>query len=217
MKYWRNLNTHAQRETHSPSDEDWDELLEKTKGWGDLVEQYRQASIRVKRVVTNDYHRTCDILDALQSLKDKKEKIDRLYSRRRGCISPEQSPRALASQARYADCGSMEGTVEYRCRKDAQAQFETSRPSTRIEEVESHSSLPHPGTEEQSTSLRRYTRHMAESRARAAWRRPQGTDGPPLGRGGIHNDGPSSASSDEGTDSYQRPRRSWTPHDQAET
>ena len=159
----------AERKTRPLSSEDWDDLLEAAEKWTDLAKQCQEDSIRLRQEVTNNYHRSGDVRNAMQSMQDK---IKRLRSRAQEHASPEHSPRALASQALYADRGSSEGTTEYQRCKDAQACFETPQPSVRVEEVESYGSSPYVGTEEQSAQC--YAKQMAASRARAAWKRPRG-------------------------------------------
>ncbi len=198
--------TPAQREANTSSwtrremprhttnnDEEWDHLLGETDEWSAMAEQCKADSIRLRTEVTNNYHRSTNILDAMQRMRDR---IERLRPRKEGRSTPEHSPRALASQALYAERGPAEEPAEYQRRKGAQARFETSRPPAelRIEEVEDYSSSPYPGMEEQSTSSQRYARQMAESRARTAWKRPHGrTSGPPLRNEGRNNEGPARA------------------------
>ena len=191
--------------------ERWDNLLEEMKVWSAVA---RRCQADADQLQAN----SSDVVDAMQRMQ---KVVGELRPHEGGRTSPEQSPRALASRALYANRGSTEGTAEYQRCKDAQARFETPQPSTRIEEVTSrYSSSPYTGTEDQSTQ--RCARQMAALRARAAWNKPQGrTSGPPPRNRGRYHKGsdeePSNPSSDEGLNYDQRPREMWIPHDQAET
>ena len=199
----REVNTSSwnRRETPphlSSKDEKWDHLLGKVDFWSMAARKNKEETVRVRQQlsalqtdITDCYHRSDDVLNAFQDIRGG---IEELRAQDKGRDTVQHSPRALASQALYAERGSVEGTAEYQRRRSAQARFETSRPSvdSRAEQVEEYSSSPYSRAGEQSKSLRRYARQMAESNARVAWKRSHGR----TNIGGPYAE-PSDSSSDE--------------------
>jgi len=66
--------------------------------------------------------------------------FDQVCARYEGQCVPSPSPRALATQAIYAECRSNEGTTDYECCRNAQARFDQPQPNeqTGVEEIESN-------------------------------------------------------------------------------
>jgi hypothetical protein len=127
----------------------------------------------LKKRVTNAYFRTNHVEETLQGIQ---HMIDRLDDQREDIIV--QSPRAAAVQSVFANRGPNEGTADYERRRNAQIRFE----DPQLYEQQGTEGVEDPTlfTKELS-SAERYKAQMAESRYRAAWKRPRGarTNGPP--------------------------------------
>jgi hypothetical protein len=164
----------AQINEQLPSEE-WERLRNDMRHLSVLTTQDKEESIENQRDisrfdeelrtlrtrVTNSYFRTSHVEETLQGIQ---LMIDRLDTRRDDVAV--QSPRTAAVQTVFADRGPDEGSADYERRRSAQIRFEDQG----FEEVEDPT----------SSSRERYKAKMAESRFRAAWKRPRGarTSGP---------------------------------------
>jgi hypothetical protein len=127
--------------------EEWAQLRGEMEVWAGFARENQEEAVRTRqdmdrihsRVITS-YHRTSDVLDMVARMQNT---MERLSVQGGGRQSPAASPRALASQALYADRGSSEGTVEYERRQSAQARLgfhhtpQFARDEEMIEEVSS--------------------------------------------------------------------------------
>jgi len=189
-----NTSSWGRRETppHLPhTEEEWAQMSDALKNWSAQAEKskadaikHRQELTNLQSRVTNSYHRSSDTVNAMQGFRNI---FDGLRARYGGQRAPSPSPRALATQAIYAERGSNEGTIEYERRQSAQARFEPPQfcEPTRIEETEGHPSSTQSRTGKKSTaqmtSEERFAQSMAESCAcTAAKKRLRArTTGPP--------------------------------------
>ena len=124
--------------------------------------------------VTNAYHHSTEVTDTMQGMR---QLLDRVHTRYEGQNMPGLSPCALATRALYADRGSDEGSIDYKCRLHTRARFEDPRPSGQPR-IKGDSSSPQ--TRNRVSPTERNNRQMAELHARAFSRSPRGQTSGPL-------------------------------------
>ena len=195
-------------------DEKMGQLRDSLSYWAAIAEESRAEVSNLQDRVTRSFNQTTDVAEAMQGMQ---RMVDRMIAWDGGQLAPSNSPRAMASWALFAECGSNEGTVDYECRQGAQARFGAPQipDQARIEteghnsasptraDIERSSSSSHTRSKERIAPSQLYAIHMAESRACAAWRRPQGQTHGPLPQvrargGGDPDNEPSGSSGDKG-------------------
>jgi hypothetical protein len=232
--------------TKSYADEEWAQLKSALDHWGALAEQSKVDSIQYKQEVgilqtriINSYHRTSNIMDAMQGIQ---QMVDRIHVRsddhalsRQG-ITQIKSPHALASQALYADRSSNTGTMEFEQHQHAQARFTSTQTSdlVKVEKTESDNITPlsynrMEGEEaraehrQKANNWERYALQMAMSCGQVKYIRPQHarTSGPPpqtqTTGGGLSRDPLDSSSEDDEGEPLSPPEGlqiTWPPNDQ---
>ena len=244
-------STFYRRETDLPPhmytiEEEWDFLNNALDHWSSIAmknqtESYQnsQALERLCRNVTDTNSQTADVSKAFDTMR---ETVNRIRYKSESAGVHFQSPRALATQALYAERGPQEGTVDYERRLGAQARFgppltshharleemaSQSSPSTQIkvEERDSTDLLNSPAraqaggiTQQRTASQLRYQSQMRGSEVRAFLKGRRGrTEGPPqqmlAGAGGDPGDEPSDDEGGEGADGHNgSPRQSEGPY-----
>ena len=143
------------------AEEEWMQVNEQLTHWSYLAEKnkadamnYRQevndlqmkvteTCQELKTKVTNVYHSSNEVSDAMQGMR---HLLDRVHARYEGWTVPSPSPCAQATRAIFADQGSDEGTVDFERRTNAQARFKNSRPIEQLMEEPG----PPPGVRDQA-------------------------------------------------------------------
>ena len=210
--------------------EEWEQLRDSLEVWTTFAEQAKEDAIQIRwdmsslnsRVV-NSYHRSNKVVNAIQGIR---QTVERMSVRGEGENTPSTSPRALASQALYAERGSSEGTADYERRQRAQERLglhrasqparaedapeEISSPMTKVKAEETESTIPASTSESSGIGRRERRRRetqerleaqLTESKARAALKKPRAqAKGPPFqvsGSGGGDPGGEPLDSSDD--------------------
>ena len=176
------------QEKEELSHEEWGQLRESMRRLSLLTIQDKEESIENRRDinrfdeelknlrtrVTNSYHRTTNVEEVLQGVQSM---FDRLNARREDTNDQPHTPRTEAVQSVFADRRPDEGTPQYERRRRAQIRFEAPQFSGQqgIEE----DANDNPGRK--MTPAERCRAQIAESRMRAAWKRPRARSyGPPV-------------------------------------
>ncbi len=176
------------------ADEGWDELKQSLGDWSIFTKKTKRDAVQQRKEWGDFQSKILDTYNQPTYLKDAVEQmlgtIERLQHESETQSIASDSPRALVSQALYAECRIEEGTADYERRKKAQAHFETYRPleRPRVNNIEDYKSSSQFRAEQKHSPDEQYAIKMAESRARTARRMPcRRTIGPPirvvLGRG----------------------------------
>jgi len=175
----------------SHANEEWAQIDSALNNWSAMAEKSKKDAIKhrqelsdLQTKIINSYHRASDTSSAMQGIRKMFDQVRARYEDQR---VPSPSPRALATQAIYAERGSNEGTADYKHRRSAQARFDQPQPIEQIgvEEIESNTPAPRAPEKRsaaQMTSEERFAQSMTQFRARAAAKtRPRvRTTGPPI-------------------------------------